>query len=52
MTLEAIQAVRALSEEGCDVDLFDLRVVRPLKLYAIFESVRRTGQLLLSLIHI
>ena len=46
MTLEAIQAVRALSEEGCDVDLFDLRVVRPLKLDAIFESVRRTGRLL------
>ena len=46
MTLEAIRAARALSEEGCDVDLFDLRVVRPLKLDAIFESVRRTGRLL------
>lgn len=46
MTLEALQAVGALSQEGCDVDLFDLRVLRPLKLERIFESVSRTGRLL------
>jgi len=46
MTLEAIQAARALSEEGCEIDLFDLRVLRPLKLDDVIESVRRTGRLL------
>jgi len=46
MTLEAIQAARALSDEGCDIDLFDLRILRPLKLDEVFESVRRTGRLL------
>ncbi len=46
MTLESLRAAKALSKEGCDVDLFDLRVVRPLKLDEIFESVNRTGRLL------
>ncbi|MEK9943000.1 MAG: transketolase C-terminal domain-containing protein [Gammaproteobacteria bacterium] len=46
MTLEAIQAARALSEQGCEIDLFDLRVLRPLKLDDVIESVRRTGRLL------
>jgi pyruvate dehydrogenase E1 component beta subunit len=46
MTLEALQATKALSREGCDVDLFDLRVARPLKLDAIFESVDKTGRIL------
>jgi len=46
MLLEALHATRILAEEGCDVDLFDLRVVRPLCLDAIYKSVRRTGRLL------
>ena len=46
MTLEALQAAKALSKEGCDLDLFDLRVVRPLNLDVVFESVHRTGRLL------
>ena len=46
MTLESLQAAKALAKEGCDVDLFDLRVARPLKLDEIFESVDRTGRLL------
>lgn len=45
MTLEALQAADALTAAGCNVDLFDLRVLRPLKLDAIVESVRRTGRL-------
>ena len=45
MTLEALRAVAALAERGCAVDLFDLRVLRPLNLAPIFESVRRTGRL-------
>lgn len=46
MTLEALQAAQALAEAGCGVELFDLRVLRPLQTDAIVESVRRTGRLL------
>ena len=46
MSLEALHAARILSGEGCDVDLFDLRVARPLNLEAIFASINRTGRLL------
>jgi len=45
MTLEAMQALDALAAEGVGVDLFDLRVIRPLDLDAVAESVRRTGRL-------
>lgn len=46
MCLEADQAAQALAEQGCDVELFDLRVLRPLQIDAIVASVRRTGRLL------
>jgi acetoin:2,6-dichlorophenolindophenol oxidoreductase subunit beta len=46
MSLEALHAVKVIAEEGCDIDLFDLRVLRPLNLTGVFESVRRTGRLL------
>jgi acetoin:2,6-dichlorophenolindophenol oxidoreductase subunit beta len=46
MTLEALRAATALKKRGCRVDLFDLRVLRPLDLSAVFESVRRTGRLI------
>jgi pyruvate dehydrogenase E1 component beta subunit len=45
MTLEAMQAADALADAGCGVDLFDLRVLRPLNVDAIAESVARTGRL-------
>jgi pyruvate dehydrogenase E1 component beta subunit len=45
MTLEALRAAAALEKRGCRIDLFDLRVLRPLDLSAVFESVRRTGRL-------
>ena len=45
MTLETLQAADALADAGCGVDLFDLRVLRPLRLEAIIASVRRTGRL-------
>lgn len=45
MNLEAMQAADALAEQGCNVELFDLRVLRPLKLNAIVDSVRKTGHL-------
>ena len=45
MTLEAMQAADALAAEGIEVDLFDLRVARPLVLDEVIGSVRRTGRL-------
>lgn len=46
MTLEALRTCEALSEAGVDADLFDLRIVRPLRLDEVVASVRRTGRLL------
>lgn len=45
LTLETIQAAEAITREGIAVDHFDLRVIRPLNVDAIVESVRRTGRL-------
>jgi pyruvate/2-oxoglutarate/acetoin dehydrogenase E1 component len=46
MTLEAMRAASALSKQGCNMDLFDLRVLRPLDLSGIIASVCRTGRLI------
>jgi acetoin:2,6-dichlorophenolindophenol oxidoreductase subunit beta len=45
MTLEALRAAKALAGHGCETDLFDLSVLRPLNLAPIIESVQRTGRL-------
>ncbi|HEY0711612.1 MAG TPA: thiamine pyrophosphate-dependent enzyme, partial [Polyangia bacterium] len=45
MTLEALQAADALARAGCEVDLIDLRVLAPLNLDLVYESVERTGRL-------
>lgn len=46
MLYEAMQAADALKAVGISADVFDLRVLRPLGLDPIAESVRRTGRLL------
>jgi pyruvate dehydrogenase E1 component beta subunit len=46
MTLEALRAAAALERRGCAVDVFDLRILRPLDLTSIIASVRRTGRLI------
>ena len=46
MTLEALRAANALARRGCATEVFDLRVLRPLKLAPIIKSVRRTGRLI------
>jgi pyruvate/2-oxoglutarate/acetoin dehydrogenase E1 component/TPP-dependent pyruvate/acetoin dehydrogenase alpha subunit len=46
MTLEALHAAEALARHGCMVDLIDLRVVAPLQLDLVFDSIARTGRLL------
>lgn len=46
MTLEAVRAAEVLEKMGYSATVFDLRVLRPLKLDRIFESVHQTGRLL------
>jgi acetoin:2,6-dichlorophenolindophenol oxidoreductase subunit beta len=46
MTLEAIRAADVLAELGHPVEVLDLRVLRPMNLDPIAESVNRTGRLL------
>jgi pyruvate/2-oxoglutarate/acetoin dehydrogenase E1 component len=46
MTLEALRAAEALARRGIPVDVFDLRILRPLNLTLIMESVRNTGRLI------
>lgn len=46
MTLEAAQAADALKELGYSATVFDLRVLRPLNLESVFESVNTTGNLI------
>ncbi len=45
LTLETIRAAEELAKEGIAADHFDLRVIRPLNVAPIVESVRRTGRL-------
>jgi len=46
MTLEAMRAAEQLKKIGVNVALFDLRVIRPLVLDEIYDSVKKTGRLL------
>jgi len=46
MTLEANKAAMQLASEGIEVDLIDLRTLNPLNDEMIFESVARTGHLI------
>lgn len=46
MVLEALRAAEALAEAGCEAEVFDLRVLRPLALADIVQSVRKTGRLI------
>lgn len=46
MTLEAVRAAEALEKLGHSATVFDLRVLRPLMLDKVFESVKQTGRLL------
>ncbi|GAA4178649.1 pyruvate dehydrogenase complex E1 component subunit beta [Shinella granuli] len=41
----AIKAIAELEKDGIDVELIDLRTIRPMDLPTIIESVRKTGRL-------
>ena len=43
--LEAMRAADALADLGCSAEVIDLRVLRPLNVAPILDSVRKTGRL-------
>lgn len=47
MVLEALRAAEALAKAGCDCEVIDLRMLRPLVLGPIEASLRRTGRLVM-----
>jgi pyruvate dehydrogenase E1 component beta subunit len=48
MTNESLKAAQKLAQEGIDVELIDLRTVKPLDHALIFESVKKTGRLMIA----
>jgi pyruvate/2-oxoglutarate/acetoin dehydrogenase E1 component len=46
MVLEALEAFRVLKKFDINISIFDLRIVRPLKLKSIINSVKKTKRLL------
>jgi pyruvate dehydrogenase E1 component beta subunit len=46
MVLESIEASKILKKFGINIEVFDLRILRPLKLKKIISSVKKTGRLL------
>jgi len=46
MTVEALHAVKFLQDKGIACDLIDLRSVKPIDWEMVFDSVRKTGRLL------
>ena len=48
MTLEALKAAAVLEKEGIQTEVIDVRTLRPLDYTMIFESVRKTGRLIVA----
>ena len=48
MVVEAVKAAKNLLEEGIDVEVVDLRSLKPLDEEVIFDSVKRTGRLVVA----
>jgi pyruvate/2-oxoglutarate/acetoin dehydrogenase E1 component len=48
MTLEALRAAEHLAEAGIDVEVVDLRTLRPLDTETILESVASTGRVIVT----
>lgn len=46
LATEAITAVKTLHEEGINIELIDLRSIKPLDMDLIINSVRKTGRLI------
>lgn len=43
---DALEAAEALATEGIDLEVIDLRTIRPLDVATVVDSVRRTGRIL------
>lgn len=48
MVYEAIKAAEDLEEEGIDAEVVDLRSIKPLDENLLFESVKKTGRLVIA----
>ncbi|MFC2059687.1 alpha-ketoacid dehydrogenase subunit beta [Chloroflexota bacterium] len=48
MVLEAIEAAENLAKEGIDVEVIDVRSLKPLDEDLLFESVKKTGRLVIA----
>ena len=48
MTVEALRAAEMLSEDGIQIEVIDIRSLRPLDEALILESVRKTGRLIVA----
>ena len=48
MTVEALKAHDSLQSQGISAEVIDLRTIRPLDYPTIFESVRKTGRLVVA----
>jgi pyruvate/2-oxoglutarate/acetoin dehydrogenase E1 component len=48
MTIEALHAAELASEAGIDVEVVDLRTLRPLDMDTVLTSVRKTGRLIVA----
>ena len=48
MTIEAVRAAEILAQEGINVEVVDIRTLRPLDDKLIFDSVRKTGRLIVA----
>jgi pyruvate/2-oxoglutarate/acetoin dehydrogenase E1 component len=44
MVLRALEAAELLAQEGIDVEVIDLRCLKPLDLETVIESVKKTGR--------
>ena len=44
---EAMKAAEELAKEGIEVEVIDLRTIRPMDYQAIFESVKKTNRLVI-----
>ncbi|MPZ51242.1 MAG: alpha-ketoacid dehydrogenase subunit beta [Acidimicrobiia bacterium] len=48
MTIKTLEAAEQLAGEGVDVEVIDLRTVRPLDIEPVRESVKKTGRLVVA----
>ena len=48
MAVEAMKAVEVLAERGVDAEVIDLRSIKPWDRELVFDSVRKTGRLVIS----